>query len=88
MGRRLGDTRAIDDVCPDDFTVLCRDLGLGSRRMRRICAELTEAIPEALMWAGERDAGVLETLPYSAEDIIDDMRQRRVVADAFARGHG
>ena len=54
--------------------------------MRRICSELAEAVPDALTWAAERDAGVLETLPYSAEDVIDNMPSRRMVVAAFARG--
>lgn len=86
MGRRLGSTRSIDLVCPNDFLILSKEIGLGVRRMRRICSELAEAVPEALMWAAERDADVLEALPYSAEDIIDDMPSRRMVVDAFARG--
>ena len=86
MGWRLGSTRSIDLVCPYDFLTLSKEIGLGVRRMRRICSELAEAVPEALMWAAERDASVLETLPYSAEDVIDDMPSRRKVVAAFARG--
>lgn len=86
MGRRLGSTRSIDLVCPNDFLILSKEIGLGVRRMRRICSELAEAVPEALLWAAERDADVLEALPYSAEDIIDDMPSRRMVVGAFARG--
>lgn len=33
MGKRLGSTRLIDDVCPDDFLILARELGIGVRRM-------------------------------------------------------
>lgn len=86
MGRRLGGARSIDRVCPSDFQVLSKEIGLGVRRMRRICSELAEAVPEALMWAAERDACVLEALPYSAEDVVDDMSSRRRVVNAFVRG--
>ena len=86
MGRRLGGARSIDHVCTNDFGILSKEIGLGVRRMRRICSELAEAVPDALMWAAERDAGALETLPYSAEDMIDDMPSRRMVVAAFARG--
>lgn len=86
MGRRLGGARSIDRVSPNDFGILSKEIGLGARRMRRICSELAEAVPDALMWAAERDAGVLETLPYSAEDVIDNMPSRRMVVAAFARG--
>ena len=86
MGRRLGTTRVIDEVTSSDFAVLSRDLGLGAKRMQRICGELVEQITEAVMKAGEEGSDVLETLPFVAEDLIDDMQSRVVVVNAFARG--
>lgn len=73
-------------ICPNDFQTHSKEIGLGVRRMRRICSELAEAVPGALMWAAERDADVLEALPYSVEDVIDDMSSRRMVVAAFAQG--
>lgn len=79
MGRRLGSTRTIDAVSKDDFDLLARDIGMGTRRMRRICEELRERIVPAVYEAGERMSTVLETLPYTAEDLVDNMEPRLTV---------
>ena len=79
MGRRLGSTRTIDDVEARDFDLLARDLGMGARRMRRICSELSETVVPAVLAAGERLSTVVETLPYSAEDLVSDMEPRLAV---------
>ena len=86
MARRIGSTRVIDHVQPHDFELLARDLGLGVKRMRRICAELAGAVVPAVREAGERHAATLLTLPYAAEDLIADMGPRVTVAQAAAQG--
>ena len=86
MGRRLGSTRFIDDVRPSDFALLAKDLGMGVRRMREICSSLAEPFSEALLQAGEYGADVIETLPYSAEDILEDARPRLEMVGAFISG--
>lgn len=88
MGRRLGSTRSIDDVCPSDLALLSKDLGMGVRRMRKICSSLAEPFGEALLRAGEDGADVIETLPYSAEDVLEDARPRLDVVGSFASGAG
>ena len=82
MGMRLGSTRMIDEVRPDDFLLLARDIGLGARRMRRICAELAAHVTDAVMEAGERGAAGLESLPHTSEDLVDDMASRLAVVGA------
>lgn len=76
MGRRLGSTRSIDEVRAEDFDLLARDLGVGRRLMRRICAELRERVVPAVLDAGERLSDVVETIPYTAEDLVTDMEPR------------
>lgn len=86
MGMRLGSTRLIDNVRPADFGLLAKDLGIGVRRMRRVCSDLVEQLPDALLEAGEEGSDVIETLPYSAEDILHDAEPRLGVVSSFARG--
>ena len=73
------EARDIDDVRAQDFDLLARDLRMGARRMRRICAELSERVVPAVMAAGERLCHVVETLPYTAEDLINDMTPRLAI---------
>lgn len=82
MGMRLGSTRSIDAVTPDDFDLLAQDIGMGTKRMRRICKELRNTIVSAVLQAGERLCSVVETLPYTAEDFVDDMAPRLAVLSA------
>ena len=86
MGRRLGSTRSIDDVRQSDFALLAKDLGMGVRRMRKICSDIAEPFGEALLQAGEDGSDVIETLPYSAEDVLEDARPRLEVVGSFASG--
>ena len=86
MGMRLGSSRLIDHVRPADFELLAKDLGVGVRRVRRVCSDLMERLPNALLEAGEAGSNVIETLPYSAEDILNDAESRLGVVSAFARG--
>ena len=76
MGKRLGSTRAIDKVSPNDFLLLADELGLGHKRMRSICGEVAANIVDAVMGAGERFGAVLPTLPFAAEDLIGEMEPR------------
>ena len=81
MGRRLGSTRNIDKVGPDDFLLLADDLGLGQKRMKSICGELSANIVGAVMAAGERFSAVLPALPFAAEDLLSDMELRLKVVE-------
>ena len=83
MGMRLGSTRIIDEVGPDDFLLLADELGLGRKRMKSICGELASAIVDAVGEAGERAGKVLPELPYAAEDLLDDMEPRLKVVESI-----
>ena len=85
MGRRLGSTRNIDGVSADDFTLLARDIGMGPKRMRRICAHVGETVEAAIMDAGTALDGILDGISYAAEDLIEDMAPRLAVVREAAR---
>lgn len=85
MGRRLGGTRNIDRVTPEDFALLARDIGMGPKRMRRICALVGEVAEAAIMDASTKLDGVLGGIPYAAEDLIEDMAPRLAVIREAAR---
>ena len=83
MGMRIGSTRSIDEVLPRDFGLLAREIGMGARRMRQICDELSCTLVPAIADVGERYSQVLPELPYTAEDLIDDLGPRlKVVSEA------
>lgn len=82
MGMRIGSTRVIDDICPDDFHLLAGEIGMGTKRMRRICTELAERVTDAVSKAGEMGSATLESLPYTAEDLLADMTPRLAVVAA------
>lgn len=54
--------------------------------MRRLGSELVERLPSALAKAADDESDVIETLPYSAEDILSDAEPRLKVVATFARG--
>ena len=76
MGKRIGSARQIDFVTASDFDLLARDIGMGKRRMHAICKKVRELIVPAVIDAGERFAGIIEALPYTAEDLVADMEPR------------
>lgn len=86
MGMRIGSTRMIDDVTPSDFALLAKDLGIGVKRMQSICSDLVDALPAALSGVGEKDSSINDSLPYSADNIIEDMHPRIGVARSFVQG--
>ena len=79
MGMRIGHTRNIDGVEGEDFIALAKDIGLGPRRMRTLCADIADSIIAAVCDAGDALKDVSPTLPYSAEDIADDLSPRLTV---------
>jgi serine/threonine-protein kinase HipA len=79
MGMRIGHTRNIDGVEGEDFIALAKDIGLGPRRMRTLCADIADSIIAAVRDAGDALKDVSPTLPYSAEDIADDLSPRLTV---------
>lgn len=81
MGMAIGRHRMLDEVEPEDFSVLARAAGMSPRATRVLAAEMVDAIIPAFMEAGE--AADLEILPYNAEDLIDDMQPRLRVLEKF-----
>ena len=79
MGMRLGNATEIDDVIPDDFMLLADDLGIGRKAMVRICAELRDGTPDAIHVAGYHFASKSEAIPYTADDLIENMAPRLAV---------
>lgn len=86
MGARIGSTRTIDKVASDDFSLLARDLGIGMKRLRTISLELLQQVGQSLLEAGEEFSDTLETLPYAAEDIVDDITPRLKVLTGYSKG--
>ena len=86
MCRRLGSTSCIDDIQPSDFEALSKDLKMGIRRMRAICAEMAEAIVPAIFDAGNYLDDTIEGLGFTAEDLADEVQERRMVVQAVAAG--
>lgn len=79
MGRRLGSVRAIDKVTADDFLLLADEIGMGRRRMKRLCASMARAVVEAVVQAGDLLESVLEGASFAAEDLVGDMGPRIAV---------
>jgi hypothetical protein len=79
MGRRLGSVRAIDKVTADDFLLLADEIGMGRRRMKRLCASMARAVVEAVVQAGDLLESVLEDASFAAEDLVGDMGPRIAV---------
>ncbi|MDO4400908.1 MAG: HipA domain-containing protein [Coriobacteriia bacterium] len=75
MGASIGTTRAIDDVRAHDFAMLCNDLGITAKALKRICAEAVEVMPRAILDAADSTCA-LESTPYIAEDLVDDIQSR------------
>jgi hypothetical protein len=87
MGRRLGSASRIDDVEPSDFGALARELGMGSRRMRAICEDMAESIAPSILEAGEYLDEKIEGIAFAAEDLVEELGERREVVRAVGMGY-
>lgn len=84
MAMSMGGVRAIDDVTPDALERLARDLGITNAALRKICRSLADDVESAIVAAGNGEMGqVVESTPYIAEDLIEDMAARRTVLQRF-----
>ena len=83
LAMRLGDARTIDEVTPDSFNALAADLGIRDSALRRLARPLVEGLASGVRRAGEGELGaVLESTPYVADDLVEDMLPRvRVLAE-------
>lgn len=84
MAMAMGGVRSIDEVTPDTFEALARELGVTVAALRKICRPLVENADAAIVAAGNGEMGpVAESTPYVAEDLIEDMTPRRAVLQRF-----
>lgn len=84
MGMAIGGVRDIDAIGPENLTGLARELGLAPRVFKGLIEPVVERCEEAIMKAGEGEYGpVLESTPYIAEDLIEDMTPRMKVLQSY-----
>ena len=84
---RVGDALTIDDVTPESFGVLARDLGIKDGALRRIARPLVEGLADCVVRAGEGEFGpVLESTPYVAEDLAEDIAPRVRILEQYCEG--
>lgn len=83
MGARIGTTRDIDAVSADDFSTLRQELGIAPRALKHICEEAIEIVPEAILSAGD-DECALDSTPFIAEDLFEDLQDRLQVLQSYA----
>lgn len=87
LAMRLGGAETIDDVTPDSLRVLAGDLGIRDSALRRLVEPLVEGLAEGIGRVGEGQFGpTLESTPYIAEDLLEDMRPRLEVLGRYLYG--
>lgn len=87
LAMRVGDARTIDEVTPASFHVLASDLGIRDAALRRLASPLVEGLVEGVRSAGEGACGeVLESTPYVAADLIEDMAPRVRILSEYCLG--
>ena len=87
LAMRVGDAQGIDEVTPESFRALAADLGIRDSALRRLAAPLVEGLMEGVRRAGEGEFGpVLESTPYVAEDLIDNMAPRVGILSEYCSG--
>lgn len=82
MAMTIGEHRDIDAVTPGDFGLLADEIHLGVRFVRRVADSLVSNITTSLMSTAESPEA-LESTPYIAEDLVDDMQPRLKVLKRF-----
>ena len=84
MGMKMGGVRSVDDVVPSTFDVLANELGITKRALQRFTEPVVKHATRSIAQTGEGLYGdVLESTPYIAEDLVEDMRPRLAVLQAF-----
>lgn len=87
LAMRLGDARTIDEVMPDSLHALAADLGIRDSALRRLARPLVEGMVDGVRRASEGELGpVLESTPYIADDLIEDMMPRVRVLSEYCAG--
>ena len=87
LAMRLGGARTIDEVTPDSLHALAADLGIRDSALRRLARPLVEGMVDGVRRASEGELGpVLESTPYIADDLIEDMMPRVRVLSEYCAG--
>lgn len=86
MAMSLGGSRNIDEVAPSTFSALARELGITEAALKRLASPLAERIEDAIRAAGDGSMGpVLESTPYIADGLIEDIAPRREILRTFCQ---
>lgn len=84
LAMELGGTRAIDKIEAQNFTELAHSLGITPAALKSLARPLVEKTVPAILNAGQGLRGaVLESTPYVAEDLIEDVAPRLAVLEAW-----
>ena len=84
MAFALGGERDIDAISPDNFHALALQLGISESSLRNLAKPLVNEIVPALRKAGNGQMGaVLESTPYIADRLEEDLQPRLDVLRSF-----
>lgn len=86
MAMAYGSARSIDEIGPDDLVGVARALGITTRSFRSVCQDVASSVGEFVLDAADAVPDAPESLPFVAEDLVDDMRPRLEVLLRFSRG--
>lgn len=87
MGARLGTTREIGDVTPQDLRLAAEDLGVTEAFLRKVAGELAvQVYPSFRRAAARLDAQGFDLASYISDNIEEEISSRVAVLAAFGRG--
>ena len=76
MAFALGGVRDIDTVGVDELLSVGDEMGISHKALKRLCEPIVDCILDAVVRAGDLAEPVLESAPYIAEDLLEDMAPR------------
>ena len=82
LAMRIGGARSIDDVDVGALFCMAEDLGISAKALVGLAGPIVKRIASAVEEAAEGDAAYKSTACV-AEDLIEDMRPRLEVLEAF-----
>lgn len=84
MAMGLGGVRDIDEVSPDVLSKVAEDLGVSAAALKRLGERIAARVVKAIQDAGNGASGpVLESTPYVADDLVEEMAPRLSTLEAF-----
>ena len=84
MAMNYGGLRAIDEISPSSFEQVAFDLGVTKTTLQGFAKTCIDNTRKAIQAAGEGKMGaVLESTPYVADDLIEDILPREAVLREF-----